>query len=123
MLQQGAVFEKAGVNVSIIHGVLSETRANAMRSRGRNCEPGIAYQAAALSFVCHAQSPFVPTLRGDVRIFATSDQFWAGGGVDLTVFYVNEMQIARFHKHWKCVCDEFDTSFYPQVGCAVSQII
>lgn len=116
VLQQGAIFEKAGVNVSIVHGILSENRANTMRSRGRDCQPGMSYQAAALSFVCHAQSPFVPTLRGDVRVFAMGDQFWAGGGVDLTVFYVNETQIARFHTHWKHICDEFDPLFYPQVG-------
>lgn len=116
MLQQGAIFEKAGVNVSVVRGILSENRASAMRLRGRECHPGMSYQAAALSFVCHAQSPFIPTLRGDVRVFTAGDQFWAGGGVDLTVFYVNEAQIARFHTHWKRVCDEFDASFYPQVG-------
>lgn len=115
MLQQGRIFEKAGVNVSVVQGVLSESRANAMRSRGRDCQPGMIYSAAALSFVCHAQSPFIPTLRGDVRIFATGDQFWGGGGVDLTVFYINRAQIARFHMHWKQVCDEFNASFYPQV--------
>lgn len=73
------------------------------------------YRAAALSYVCHAQSPFVPTFRGDVRVFTTGDQYWAGGGVDLTVFYVNEVQISAFHKHMRRICDEFDTTFYPQV--------
>lgn len=115
MLQQGNIFEKAGVNVSVVSGVLSESRAKAMQSRGRDCSAGTTYHAAALSFVFHAQSPFVPTLRGDVRVFVTGDQCWAGGGVDLTIFYVNEPQIAAFHTHWKQLCDQFDPSFYPLV--------
>lgn len=103
------------MNVSVITGVLSQQRADAMRSRGRQCTPGTEYEAAALSFVLHAQSPFVPTLRGDVRVFTTENQFWAGGGVDLTVFYVNRPQIARFHRFWKGVCDAYDPTFYPKV--------
>lgn len=35
MLQDGRVFEKAGVNISVVHGNLSEEAANQMRSRGK----------------------------------------------------------------------------------------
>lgn len=87
-----------------------------MQSRGRPCAPGSQYHAAALSFVLHAQSPFMPTLRGDVRIFMNGDSYWGGGGVDLTIFYVNKPEIVQFHRHWKQICDEFDTSLYPQVS-------
>lgn len=34
VLQDGRVFEKAGVSISVIHGNLSEEAANQMRSRG-----------------------------------------------------------------------------------------
>lgn len=95
-------------------GILSESRAASMRTRGRIVEPGVRYDAAALSFVLHAQSPLVPTLRGDVRIFAADGQFWGGGGVDLTVFYVHPQQAARFHSFWKDVCDTFDVQYYPK---------
>lgn len=122
VLQGGAVFEKAGVNVSVVQGVLSKPRAAAMQSRGRECLPGTEYKAAALSFVLHAQSPFIPTLRGDVRIFSTGDQYWAGGGVDLTIFYTNCQQIASFHRYWKQICDKFDPSFYPQVRKKILEI-
>lgn len=43
-----------------------------MSSRGRsgiNKEGGQSYSAAAMSLVFHARSPFVPTLRADVRVF------------------------------------------------------
>lgn len=35
MLQDGEVFEKAGVNVSVVFGQLSEEAARQMRSRGK----------------------------------------------------------------------------------------
>jgi coproporphyrinogen III oxidase len=112
VLQGGSVLEKAGVNVSFVQGNLTPERALAMRSRGRECDAGSPYQAAALSFVLHCQSPFLPTLRGDVRVFATGDECWGGGGVDLTPFYVDEEQFMAFHKFWKGVCDGFDPSYY-----------
>jgi coproporphyrinogen III oxidase len=116
VLQDGKLFEKAGVSISFVHGTLSEERARAMQTRGRKCEAGAKYQAAALSFVFHAQSPFIPTLRGDIRIFAMENEkgnhFWGGGGVDLTPVYIDETQISEFHQHWKRVCDNFDSSYY-----------
>lgn len=36
VLQDGEVFEKAGVNVSVVSGLLSEEAARQMRSRGRS---------------------------------------------------------------------------------------
>lgn len=36
MLQDGEVFEKAGVNVSVVFGLLSEEAARQMRSRGKS---------------------------------------------------------------------------------------
>lgn len=112
VLQGGSLLEKAGVNTSLVQGILTPTRAQAMRSRGRACEAGVEYRAAALSFVLHFQSPFLPTLRGDVRVFATGNEYWGGGGVDLTPFYVDVDQCAEWHRYWKTICDEFDASYY-----------
>lgn len=36
MLQDGRVFEKAGVSISVVHGNLSEEAAKQMKSRGKN---------------------------------------------------------------------------------------
>ncbi|KAI0567792.1 Coproporphyrinogen 3 oxidase [Gracilaria domingensis] len=112
VLQNGLVFEKAGVNVSVVKGTLSVARAEALRKRRKPASPGEPYSAAALSFVLHAQSPHVPTLRGDVRMFSTNEGFSVGGGVDLTVFYVNREQIMTYHQHWKAVCDLYDAKLY-----------
>ena len=60
VLQSGALLEKAGVNTSLMRGTLAPARAKAMRARGREVEDGAAYSAAALSFVLHFHSPFLP---------------------------------------------------------------
>ena len=60
---------------SLIRGVLSPARAQAMSARGRSeIDPrgGQPYSAAALSLVFHSGHPQVPTLRGDVRLFQAS---------------------------------------------------
>jgi coproporphyrinogen III oxidase len=65
------VLEKAAANVSVVRGILSPERAKAMSSRGRDeidTGGGQAYSAVAMSLVFHACTPFVPTLRADVRL-------------------------------------------------------
>ena len=106
VLQGGDVLEKAAVNTTIVCGVLSPQRAQAMSARGRgiNAAGGQPYEAAALSLVFHSQHPFIPTLRADVRRFSVrccccritckqvseslrvqvEGQTWYGGGCDLT---------------------------------------
>lgn len=84
-----------------------------MASRGRVLAAGTAYNASALSFVLHANSPFLPTLRGDVRIFATHAGAWGGGGCDLTVFYVHGDNFQKFHRHWQRVCSTHGDQLYP----------
>lgn len=114
VLQNGAVFEKGGINVSFVHGTLSEARAKAMSARGREVAQGTPYRAAALSLVLHTMSPFLPTLRADVRVFAAGDKVWAGGGADLTPFYIHRPSFAAFHAHWRDELARFDPSWYEQ---------
>eukprot|EP00955_Chlamydomonas_euryale_P027117 285765-Chlamydomonas_euryale.AAC.5 len=78
VLEDGSLLEKAAANVSVIRGILTPARAQAMSSRGRaGIDPagGQPYAAAALSLVFHSAHPMVPTLRGDVRLF----QVWGAG--------------------------------------------
>lgn len=116
VLQGGNVFEKAGVNISVVQGTLSAERARAMSARCRDgIEQGKPYQAAALSLVLHTQSPFVPTLRGDVRVFSVdspSSSVWAGGGTDLTMYYIDRPVFIAFHKHWRKTLQGHDVSAY-----------
>ena len=115
VLEGGDVVEKAASNVSVIHGTLTKSRAQAMSSRGRDCiDPngGQEYSAAAMSLVFHSGHPHIPTLRADVRVFEVAGQKWFGGGCDLTPFYVYEEDFREFHQYWKGICDAYDTSAY-----------
>jgi coproporphyrinogen III oxidase len=90
------VLEKAAANVSVIRGVLSPERARAMSSRGReevDASGGQPYSAVAMSLVFHSATPFVPTLRADVRLFEVSYFCTPGGSLSplalLTVVPLN----------------------------------
>ena len=117
VLEGGNLLEKGAVNVSVIEGVLSPERAQAMSSRGRaGIDPsgGQPYSAAALSLVFHSAHPFLPTLRADVRLFEVDGQKWYGGGCDLTPFYIVEEDVVAFHSYWKSVCDAHEPTLYPE---------
>eukprot|EP01025_Chloroclados_australasicus_P031303 TRINITY_DN31672_c0_g1_i2.p1 TRINITY_DN31672_c0_g1~~TRINITY_DN31672_c0_g1_i2.p1 ORF type:complete len:373 (+),score=31.55 TRINITY_DN31672_c0_g1_i2:56-1120(+) len=116
VFENGSIFEKGAINVSVIKGVLSRERAWAMSERGRGINPegGQEYNAVALSTVFHMAHPMIPTLRADVRMFQVEDLVWFGGGADLTPFYVFEEDFREFHSFWKAKCDKFDKSLYPE---------
>jgi len=109
IVEDGSVWEKGCISVTRIEdGELSAVRASAISGRtGRDITEGTRYSACALSFVLHARSPHVPTLRGDVRIFAVaSADEWYGGGIDLTPSYVVEDDCAYFHSTVAALCAE-----------------
>lgn len=115
VLEGGELLEKAACSVSIIHGVLTPERAQAMSSRGRaNIDPqgGQSYSAAAMSLVFHTASPLVPTFRADVRYLEVAEEGWFGGGADLTPYYLNDQDIAEFHRFYKNICDRYDPQAY-----------
>lgn len=116
VLEGGNLIEKGAANVSVIRGKLTPVRAKTMSSRGRAVNPqgGDPYSAVAMSLVFHAQSPHVPTLRADVRMFQVGDHTWYGGGCDLTPSYIVEEDITRFHAFWKEVCDRHHSDYYPK---------
>ena len=71
-LQDGALLEKGGASTTIVTGILSKERAEAISSRDKSIsgiEEGCKYYASALSLVLHSRSPLVPTFRSDVRYF------------------------------------------------------
>ena len=71
-LQDGALLEKGGASTTIVTGILSKERAEAISSRDKSIsgiEEGCKYYASALSLVLHSRSPLVPTFRSDVRFF------------------------------------------------------
>lgn len=106
VIEDGDVWEKGCISVTLIEdGELSMTRAAAISARtGTGIAAGDRYSACALSFVLHARSPLVPTLRGDVRVFVVGDEEWYGGGLDLTPSYVEEADTEHFHTSLARLC-------------------
>ena len=114
VISNGAVFEKGGVNTSIVHGSVTDTMRKALAINGDK------WFAAGLSLVIHPFNPFVPTVHCNYRMFELYDVHdqvidrWFGGGTDLTPYYLFEEDAAHFHQTYKNCCDTFDKSFYPQ---------
>ncbi len=102
VLQDGAVFEKAGANVSDVHGTLPA--AAAARLFGA-ASPPMEFGAAGLSVVVHPRSPMVPTAHMNVRFVARGGAGGFGGGADLTPCYLFEEDCVRFHRAMREACE------------------
>ncbi|KAJ5105168.1 hypothetical protein NUU61_002515 [Penicillium alfredii] len=127
VLQDGNVFEKAGVNVSVVYGELPRPAIEKMRADhksfvGADVE-SLNFFAAGLSLVLHPHNPMAPTVHLNYRYFETSDpkdpingdkNWWFGGGTDLTPTYLFPEDAQHFHKTIKDACDRHDTTYYPK---------
>ena len=111
IVEDGDVWEKGCISVTLIEdGELSAVRASTISGRtGTSIEAGAKYSACALSFVLHARSPLVPTLRGDARVFVVGDDEWYGGGLDLTPSYVEADDCVHFHSALRDLCARHGT--------------
>ena len=67
ILENGAVFEKGGVNVSKVYGQLPETMKAYLKVKQGN------FFACGISLVIHPKSPLVPTVHANFRYFELYD--------------------------------------------------
>ena len=109
VLENGAVFEKAGVNFSAVHGNLPEEFASKIPLGS-----GTAFFATGVSLVFHAQNPMVPAVHANFRYLEKGDAAWFGGGMDLTPCYPYAEDAIHFHRTLKAACDRHDREFYPR---------
>jgi coproporphyrinogen III oxidase len=108
VLAEGDLLERAGVNVSHVHGELDP--AFARRLPG----DGLRFEAVGLSLVLHPRSPMVPTVHMNVRLLVQGGKAWFGGGADLTPHYLFDEDAAHFHRTLKAACDRHDPALYPR---------
>jgi coproporphyrinogen III oxidase len=106
VLEDGAVFEKAGVNTSRVYGELEEAFARRLQGEGRQ------FFAVGISLVLHPRSPLVPTVHANFRYIRQGQKGWFGGGADLTPYYLFEEDAAHFHRTLKAACDRHDPTAY-----------
>ena len=113
VLNQGAVFEQAGVNYSYVHGPGLPPSATAQRPE----LAGRAFQAVGVSLVVHPQNPYVPTSHANVRFFIAEKEgeapiWWFGGGFDLTPYYGFEEDAVHWHQQAQAACEPFGEDQY-----------
>jgi coproporphyrinogen III oxidase len=115
VLTDGAVFEKAGVNFSHVHGVNLPPSASASRPE----LAGRSFQALGVSLVIHPLNPYVPTSHANVRLFVAEKEgeeaiWWFGGGYDLTPYYGNVDDCISWHRTAAQACAPFGEDVHPR---------
>jgi coproporphyrinogen III oxidase len=114
VIANGDVFEKGGVNTSVVYGDVTDAMRTQLKINGAK------WFACGLSLVIHPLNPFVPTVHCNYRMFELYNEQdevidrWFGGGTDLTPYYLFEEDARHFHQAYKDVCDQFDPTFYPK---------
>ena len=105
----GRVFEKVGVNISVVHGQFAED----FRAQIPGATDDGQFWAGGISLVAHPQNPFVPAAHMNTRFVITS-KAWFGGGGDLTPLKPAPKQVNIFHADLKACCDRHDSDYYPK---------
>jgi coproporphyrinogen III oxidase len=120
VLQDGNVFEKAGVNVSVVSGKMSAEAARSALSRARKLPDGPAeFFATGISVVIHPHNPMAPSAHANYRYFELAGEvdqttWWFGGGADLSPSYLIREDAEHFHRVHKAACDFYDPLYYPR---------
>jgi coproporphyrinogen III oxidase len=112
VLEEGAVLEKAGVNVSSVHGEVPSALAKRLPG------DGTAFGAVGLSVVIHPRSPMIPTTHMNVRFVRRGELAWFGGGADLTPYYVDAEAFTAFHRALRAVCERHSPGSYARFKAA-----
>ncbi|WP_276168520.1 oxygen-dependent coproporphyrinogen oxidase [Zobellia alginiliquefaciens] len=112
VIENGAVFEKGGVNISGVHGALPKSMQTYFGVEDAD------FYACGLSLVLHPKNPMVPTVHANWRYFEMYDKEgnivdqWFGGGQDLTPYYLFDEDAVHFHSVCKAACDNHNPDFY-----------
>ncbi|TFK68752.1 coproporphyrinogen III oxidase [Pluteus cervinus] len=134
VLNHTTVLEKAGVNISTVHGVLPPPAIRQMRADHTSMPlpdrpEGLPFFAGGISLVIHPRNPHAPTVHANYRYFEITEPvkpgeagegiepkvlaWWFGGGADLTPSYLYEEDAVHFHTTLKSACDLHGEKLYP----------
>lgn len=115
MLEEGHVFERAGVGFSHVLGNKLPPAATVAHPEAA----GRSWQAMGVSLVFHPRNPYIPTVHMNVRFFVAEKAgeppiWWFGGGMDLTPYYGFEEDATHFHRTCRDALAPFGAQYYPQ---------
>lgn len=115
LLEDGKVFERAGVGFSHVSGHNLPPSASATRPELAGCS----FQAMGVSVVLHPRNPHVPTVHLNVRFFVAEKAgaapvWWFGGGMDLTPYYLSVEDAGHFHRACRTALMPFGADLHPR---------
>ena len=115
IMEQGNVFERAGVGFSHVTGPKLPPSATQHRPELN----GSPFEAMGVSLVFHPRNPYVPTVHMNVRALMArtpdgQSVAWFGGGMDLTPYYGFDEDAIHFHSTCKQALDGFGDHLYPR---------
>ncbi|KAF9220561.1 coproporphyrinogen III oxidase [Gyrodon lividus] len=124
--------EKAGVNISTIHGILPPAAIKQMSTAHaalKDIDRSLPFFTTGLSLVLHPRNPRAPGVHANHRHFEVLDgplpprdptksgetpdpqpkvlAWWFGVVIDMTPFYVNKEDFRDFHTTLKAACDKW----------------
>jgi coproporphyrinogen III oxidase len=116
LIEEGALFERGGINFSHVAGGSLPPSASASRPE----LAGRSFQAMGVSLVLHPRNPYVPTVHMNVRFFVAEKPgaepvWWFGGGMDLTPYYGFEDDAAHFHRTCREALEPFGPDLHPKL--------
>lgn len=121
-----SILEKAGVNISVVHGSLPPAAIKQMKADhstipySPDSPKSLPFFAAGLSLVVHPRNPHAPTVHANYRYFEITDPdeadkviaWWFGGGSDLTPSYLYDEDATHFHGRLKAACDAHGATLF-----------
>jgi coproporphyrinogen III oxidase len=115
LMENGGLFERAGVNFSHVRGASLPPSASAARPE----LAGRSFEALGISVVLHPENPHVPTVHLNTRFFLAekcgeAPVWWFGGGMDLTPYYPRAEDAVHFHRTCRWALAPFGGQYYPR---------
>lgn len=115
ILENGAIFERAGCGFSHVRG----SRLPPSATQHRPELSGAPFEAMGVSLVFHPRNPYVPTVHMNVRMLVArasdgQEVCWFGGGMDLTPYYGFEEDAIHFHSTCREALTSFGDDKYPR---------
>ena len=115
ILEDGALFERAGCGFSHVRG----PRLPPSATQHRPELAGAPFEAMGVSLVFHPRSPMVPTVHMNVRMLAARgsdgrEVCWFGGGMDLTPYYGFDEDAVHFHRSCQAALAPFGAELHPR---------
>lgn len=113
VMTSGTLIERGAVNFSHVFGASLPSSAS---QRHPSVAASMPFQATGISLVIHPRNPYVPTVHMNLRFIGlqNTNQWWFGGGFDLTPYYPFLEDCYHWHLTAKQSCDPFGKELYPQ---------